>query len=168
MSELVDYIKDNKEKTQHNKHLTFSTGEEEYALHIKDVIDIVGIQEITQMPDQPEYVKGVINLRGRIIPAMDVRLRFHKKERDYDDRTCIIVVEIKGVSVGLIVDRVLEVMEINESNISQPPSFNNDFQNKYISGIGKLEDAVIILLDCKRLLSESEIEILGSLEQVSE
>ena len=154
------------EDTQKGKYLTFSIGSENYGLEIKYVIDIIGIQSITEIPDQPYYVKGVINLRGKIIPTMDVRMRFNKDQREYDDRTCIIVVEINEISVGIIVDRVLEVIEIENENISSPPKFNGDFQNRYIAGIGKQDEneAVIILLDCNKLLNDDEVVEIGMLE----
>lgn len=152
------------EDTQKGKYLTFSIETENYGLEIKYVIDIIGIQSITEIPDQPYYVKGVINLRGKIIPTMDIRMRFNKDTREYDDRTCIIVVEINEVSVGIIVDRVLEVIEIENENISLPPKFNGDFQNRYIAGIGKQDEQVMILLDCNKLLSDDEIAEVGMLE----
>jgi len=154
------------EDTQKGKYLTFSIETENYGLEIKYVIDIIGIQSITEIPDQPYYVKGVINLRGKIIPTMDIRMRFNKEHREYDDRTCIIVVEINELSVGIIVDRVLEVIEIENENISLPPKFNGDFQNRYIAGIGKQEEneAVIILLDCNKLLNDDEVVEVGMLE----
>lgn len=154
------------EDTQRGKYLTFSIGTENYGLEIKYVIDIIGIQSITEIPDQPYYVKGVINLRGKIIPTMDIRMRFGKDEREYDDRTCIIVVEINEISVGIIVDRVLEVIEIENENISLPPKFNGDFQNRYIAGIGKQgeNEPVIILLDCNKLLNDDEIVEVAMLD----
>ncbi|MGB3366951.1 MAG: chemotaxis protein CheW, partial [Acidaminobacteraceae bacterium] len=123
-NEVIDITED----TQRGKYLTFSIGKENYGLEIKYVIDIIGIQSITEIPDQPYYIKGVINLRGKIIPTMDIRMRFNKDYREYDDRTCIIVVEISDLSVGIIVDRVLEVIEIENENISLAPKFNGDFQ----------------------------------------
>lgn len=156
---------DEGEDTQKGKFLTFSIGTENYGLEIRHVIDIIGIQRITTVPDQPDYVIGVINLRGKIIPTMDIRKRFRKDERVYDHRTCIVVLEINGLSVGIVVDRVLEVLYIEDGNISPPPRFNGDFQNKYIAGIGKADENVIILLDCTRLLSIDEINELGLLEQ---
>ena len=156
---------DEMEDTQKGKYLTFEIGSEVYGLEIRYVIDIIGIQKITDVPEQPDYVKGVINLRGKIIPTMDIRRRFKKDDRPYDDRTCIIVVDINGISVGIVVDTVFEVIYIEENDISPPPRFNNDFQNKYIEGIGQSEDKVIILLDCTKLLSIDEVNELGLLEQ---
>lgn len=152
------------EDTQKGKYLTFSLDSEVYGLEIKYVIDIIGVQKITQVPDQPEYVNGVINLRGKIIPTMDIRKRFNKDLRDFDKKTCIIVVDMNGISVGIIVDTVLEVLYIEDDNISAPPRFNGDFQNKYIAGIGKNGEEVMILLDCTRLLSMDELGDVAGLE----
>ena len=101
------------EDTQKDKFLTFSVENENYGLDIKHVTEIIGIQGITQIPHQPHYMKGVINLRGKIIPTMDIRLRFNKEERSYDERTCIIVLNVNELDVGVVVDRVLEVMNKN-------------------------------------------------------
>lgn len=148
------------EDTQKGKFLIFSLGKEEYGFEIKYVTEIIGIQEITQVPGVPEYVRGVINLRGKIIPVMDVRLRFKKENREYDDRTCIIVVEINQLVVGLVVDRVSEVVVIPEEGIAPPPQLGKTFQNKYIKGIGKVGEQVKLLLDLNKLLSEEEAEAL--------
>lgn len=151
------------EDTQKGKYLTFALGLEQYAIEIRHVVDIIGIQEITQVPHQPEYVMGVINLRGKIIPTMDVRRRFNKEAIAYNERTCIIVVELNSISVGLIVDTVLEVIAIPDDQIAEPPAFNSDFKNKFILGIGKVQNEIIILLDCHKLLNEGELDEMKSL-----
>lgn len=146
------------EDTQKGKYLTFALGDEQYAIEIKHVVDIIGIQDITEIPNQPEYIMGVINLRGKIIPTMDVRKRFNKPFNDYNKRTCIIVVELNAVSVGLIVDMVLEVIAIPDEQIAEPPTFNTDFKNKFILGIGKIQNDIVIVLDSDKLLNEGEID----------
>lgn len=146
------------EDTQKDKFLIFSIDKEQYGIEIKYVLEIIGIQKITEVPELPDYVKGVINLRGKIIPVMDVRLRFKKKFRDYDDRTCIIVVQIKDMSIGLIIDRVIEVVDIEEEQITPPPELNKSSSNKYIKGIGKIGEEVKLLIDCDKLLSQEEVE----------
>lgn len=151
--ELLEYEED----TQKGKYLTFSLGKEFYGIEIKYVIEIVGIQTITEVPELPPYIKGIINLRGKIIPVMDVRLRFNKEVRAYDDRTCIIVVELKDISIGLVVDCVSEVLSITDENMSAPPSFSKGCQNKYIKGIGKVESDVKLLLDCEKLLNTEDL-----------
>lgn len=151
------------EDTQKGKYLTFALGVEHYAIEIRHVVDIIGIQEITEVPHQPDYVMGVINLRGKIIPTMDVRKRFNKEVIDYNDRTCIIVVELNAISVGLIVDTVLEVLAIPDDQIAEPPAFNSDFKNKFILGIGKIQNQIVILLDCNKLLNEGEMDELKTI-----
>jgi purine-binding chemotaxis protein CheW len=146
------------EDTQKDRFLTFSLGKETYGIEIKYVTEIIGIQDITEIPELPEYVKGIINLRGKIIPVMDVRLRFKKDAREYNDRTCVIVVDIKDISIGLIVDSVSEVLTIDEQDIVEPPQMSKGLNNKYIKKIGKIGNDVKLLLDCEKLLNEDELE----------
>jgi purine-binding chemotaxis protein CheW len=148
-----------------NKYLTFALGSEVYGIEIRHVTEIIGVQSITPVPELPEYIKGIINLRGKIIPVMDVRLRFRKPFREYNDRTCIIVVDIKEISIGLIVDAVAEVMTIEESNIVSPPDLNQ-LSRRYIQGIGKSGDEVKILLNCDEMLNHQETENLSAIGQV--
>lgn len=166
MSDIEQELIGTDEDTQKDKYLIFSIGKESYGIDIKYVIEIIGIEPITEVPELPDYVKGVINLRGKIIPVMDVRLKFKKEEKEYDDRTCIIVVEIGGISIGLIIDRVVEVANISENNISKPPKVNKnkDNANKYIKGIGKVNNEVRLLIDCDKLLEDDEIEELRDKE----
>ncbi len=148
--------------TQEGKFLTFAVGNEEYGLEIRNVTEIIGIQNITDLPDVPPYVKGVINLRGKVIPVIDVRLRFNFTERDYDERTCIIVVNINGISVGMIVDEVSEVLDIAENNIEAPSNFSQGVSSEYIKAFGKVGDEVKILLDTQKLLFTEDLELLES------
>lgn len=166
MSDFLQEIVENEEDTQKDKYLIFLIGKESYGIDIKYVIEIIGIEPITEVPELPDFVKGVINLRGKIIPVMDVRLKFKKEEKEYDDRTCIIVVEIDGISIGLIIDRVLEVANIDENNIAPPPRINKnkDNANKYIVGIGKVGNEVRLLIDCNKLIEDDEIEGLKNKE----
>lgn len=148
------------EDTQKNKYLTFSLDRETYGIEIKYVTEIIGLQAITQVPELPDYIRGIINLRGKIIPLMDVRLRFRKPEKQYDDRTCIVVVDIDDLFIGLIVDMVTEVMNIGDGDIVSTPDFGNGARNRFIRGIGKVGEEVKLLLDCRNLLSEDEMEEL--------
>lgn len=145
-----DYEED--EDTQADKFLTFILGQEEYGIEIKYVTEIIGIQNIAEVPDMPHYIKGVINLRGKVIPVMDVRLRFGLQEREYDDRTCIIVINIDEQSVGLIVDRVSEVLDIPEAQVEPPPRVRSGGGSRFIQGMGKVGDRVKILLNAHQLL----------------
>lgn len=152
------------EDTQRGKYLTFPLGNEIFGIEIKFVTEIIGIQSITYVPEVPVYVKGIINLRGKIIPVIDVRLKFKKSTVEYDDRTCIIVIDIKDISIGLIVDCVSEVIDIGDENIVPPPSYRTGFQNKYIKGIGKVGKDIKLLLDCEKIMADNEVEILGSVK----
>ena len=160
MSEVYDENKNLEEDTQHGRFLTFTFEEEVYGIEIKYVTEIIGIQSITKVPEVPEYVKGIINLRGKIIPVIDVRIKFGKEAMEYNDRTCIVVIDIIEVSVGLIVDNVDEVLTIDDQEIAAPPANKTGFENRYIKGIGKSGGKVQLLLDCEKLLKNEEIEII--------
>ncbi len=151
------------EDTQKGKFLTFAIGEECYGIEISYVTEIIGIQPITAVPEVPRYVKGIINLRGKIIPVIDIRLKFRKEAVPYDDRTCIVVVDIEELSVGLIVDNVAEVIDIPDENIVLPPDSKTGFHNRYIKGIGKVEKDVKLLLDCNKILSDEESDIIEAI-----
>ena len=144
------------------KYVTFKSGNEYFALRIEYVNEIIVYQEITEIPESEEYIKGLINLRGKIIPVIDVRLRFKQEPFEYTDRTCIIVVNVKNVVVGLIVEQIAEVVEIQEENIIPSPSVGkaDKSQNKYVYAIGKVGDQVKLLLDPDRLLNDEEITAL--------
>ncbi|MEW6172238.1 MAG: chemotaxis protein CheW [Bacillota bacterium] len=144
------------EDTQEDKFLTFFLGDGEYGIEIRHVTEIIGIQNITDVPDMPSYVKGVINLRGKVVPVLDVRLRFGMEERGYDDRTCIVVINIDSHAVGLIVDRVSEVLDIPKNDVEVPPKVKKGEGSRFVKGIGKLGDNVKILLDAPSLLFEKE------------
>ena len=153
---LLDQI-DEEDGAIDDMYLTFELGDEIYGIGIKYVTEIVGIQNITEVPDMPDFVKGVVNLRGQVIPVVDVRLRFHMQERDYDERTCIVVVNIDDIQLGLVVDTVNEVMTISSSSISPPPKVAAANSAQYIKGMGKIGDSVKILLDGQKLLFEDEV-----------
>ncbi len=151
------------EDTLKDKYLTFFTDNQLFGIPIADVVQIVGVQETTSVPDFPNYAKGVINLRGIIIPVIDVRLRLHKEEAGYTEKTCTIVTNINGASIGFIVDSVNEVTNIEKSNISEPPKMGRDYVNTYITGVAKIGDKVVLLLDTQKMLSEREIELITNI-----
>ena len=154
-----DFFDETDDEIQENKFLMCKIGDETYGIDIQHVTDIIELQKITEVPDMPQYVKGVINLRGNVIPVIDMRLRFGMESKEFDDRTVITVVNIKSNSIGFIVDTATEVVDIPEKSIDPPPSFHESGeQKKYIAGLGKLEDQVIILLDMEKLVGEKEIE----------
>ena len=155
-SSLSDALEDRGDND--NKFLTFCLGQEEYGVVILKVREIIGIIGITPVPQLPEYVKGVINLRGKVIPVIDVRLRFGLEERAYNDRTCFIVVRLNNISIGLIVDTVSEVMDIPASDIEPPPKVNKGAASRYIKALGKVDENVKILLDSHKLLFDDEVE----------
>jgi len=163
MTEILDKdIEMEEEDTQKGKYLTFVVGNEVYGIEIRYVTEIIGIQAITEVPELPVYIKGIINLRGKIIPVMVVRLRFNKEPKEYNDRTCVVVVDIGEISIGLIVDSVSEVLDIPDEDIVPPPQVNKA-QNRYIKAIGKVDNKVSLLLDCEKLLKDDEMSELSEI-----
>ncbi|MCP4353528.1 MAG: purine-binding chemotaxis protein CheW [Desulfobacterales bacterium] len=156
-----DFYDEDDEDTQKDRYLTFHLGGEVYGIEIYYVIEIVGMHRITGVPDMPEFVKGVINLRGQIIPIMDVRARFHMEPLEYNDRTCVIVVQLDENTIGLVVDTVDEVAVIPSDNIAPPPTVGRGAKSHYIQGMGKTGDEVKILLDVNKLLFEEELAMLS-------
>jgi len=146
------------------KYLTFTMAEEDYGIGILKVKEIIGMQDITPVPQTPEFVKGVINLRGKVIPVVDLRLRFGIEATEYTERTCIIVVEIRSesgtVQIGIVVDSVSEVMNIKEEEIEDTPTFGTRLDTDYILGMAKMEGGVKILLEIDRVLSGDDIAML--------
>ncbi|MBW2605025.1 MAG: purine-binding chemotaxis protein CheW [Deltaproteobacteria bacterium] len=146
------------------KYLTFSLAKEEYGIGILKVKEIIGMVPVTTVPQTPEFVKGVINLRGKVIPVIDLRLRFGMASIDYTEHTCIIVVEIEGtaetVQIGIVVDSVSEVLNIKSEEIEDTPTFGTKLDTDYILGMAKMEGKVKILLDIDQVLSANEISLL--------
>jgi purine-binding chemotaxis protein CheW len=146
------------------KYLTFTLAEEEYGIGILKVKEIIGMMAITSVPRTPKFVKGVINLRGKVIPVMDLRLKFGMPAIDYTDRTCIIVVEIDTdemtIQIGIVVDSVSEVLNIREEEMENTPSFGTQVDTAYILGMAKIDSGVKILLDIDRVLSTGELKAM--------
>ena len=140
-------------------YLTFPVGTELYGVSITVVTEIVGLQRIMSVPDVPHYIKGVINLRGKVIPLMDVRLRFGIPEKEYDDRTVVIVLQVNDAPVGLIVDGVNEVLDIPDDQIDRAHSFSNSEGRSLVKGLGRMDERVAILLDVSRLVEEEDINM---------
>jgi purine-binding chemotaxis protein CheW len=149
---------------QTGKYLTFTLKNEEYGIGILKVKEIIGMMPITSVPRTPEFVKGVVNLRGKVIPVIDLRLKFSMESIDYSERTCIIVVEVDSESgtvlIGIVVDAVSEVLNIKEQDIEETPAFGTRLNTEYILGMAKMEGGVKILLDIDKVLSPQEIEWL--------
>jgi len=150
------------------KYLTFTLDKEEYGIALLKVKEIIGMISITSVPRTPAYVKGVINLRGKVIPVSDLRLRFEMAAADYTDRTCIIVVEIQGedttIQVGIVVDAVSEVMNIKAEEVEDPPSFGTKVETDYILGMANMDGRVKILLDIDRVLTS---DVIAKTEQAA-
>jgi len=146
------------------KYLTFTLEKESYGIGILKVKEIIGMMSITSVPRTPEFVKGVINLRGKVIPVIDLRLKFSMEPVPYTERTCIIVVEIESktgtVLIGIVVDAVSEVLNIKQEEIEETPAFGSKLNTGYILGMAKMEGGVKILLDIDAVLSTKEVEIL--------
>ncbi|MCP4118099.1 MAG: purine-binding chemotaxis protein CheW [Desulfobacteraceae bacterium] len=166
MAEQTETVKEVAHRA--GKYLTFSLRGEEYGIGILTIKEIIGMMPITSVPRTPGFVRGVINLRGKVIPVVDLRLKFGMEPVDYTERTCIIVVEIeclKGILlIGIVVDSVSEVLNIGDEDIEASPAFGSRLDTNYILGMAKLEGSVKILLDIDRVLNAEEI---AGLEQAS-
>ena len=147
---------------QENKYLTFTLGGEEYGLEILTVREIIGIMNITAVPRTPEYVQGVINLRGKVIPVINLRRKFSLDDADFTEQTCIIVVNIDqnghSLIIGVIVDSVSEVLDIKDTEIEPPPAFGEKVDIRFIWGLAKINDSIKILLDIEKILLSEELE----------
>lgn len=140
------------------KYLTFWTDGQLFGIPIAHVVQIVGIQRVTEVPEFPHYAKGIINMRGSIIPVIDARLRLGKQEAEYNERTCIIVTNISENLVGFIVDEVDAVMVVKDEQISPPPQFGGSSES-FLTGIGKLEEKVILLMDTRKMVGADELSL---------
>lgn len=145
------------------KYLTFVLGEEEYGIDITKVKEIIGVMEVTHIPRTPPFIKGVINLRGKVIPVMDLRLKFGMPELAYTNETVFIVVEVGGALIGIVVDTVREVLNIHEAEIEPPPQFGSKLDTAFILGMGKVQGKVKILLDIEKTITAEDTVILASM-----
>ena len=150
--------------SREGKHLTFTLAGEDYGIGILKIREIIGMMPIASVPQAPDFVKGVINLRGRVIPVIDLRLRFGMPAMDYTERTCIIVVQIDlqntPLNIGIVVDSVSEVLNISGGDIENAPAFGTRLNTDYILGMAKIEGGVKILLDIDKVLTQNEIGML--------
>ena len=153
---------------QGGKFLTFALGNEEYGIPIQKVKEIIGIMDITCIPRTPQFIKGVINLRGKIIPIMDLRLKFGLEEKEYNQRTCIIVVEINIAEtkrqMGIVVDTVSEVVNIQKGDIEPPPQYGASLDTRFLTGMGKVKGKVILMLDIEQVLNSEEMVLLKEIK----
>ncbi len=149
-----------KTKATEGKFLTFVLNDEVYGIEILKVREIIGLMDITNVPQTPDYMKGVINLRGKVIPVIDLRLKFSMPEGVHTQETCTIVVEVDNTSIGIIVDNVSEVMEIKGDEIENAPQFGRGIDTDFIMGLGKTKETIVILLDIAKVLSAEEMAIV--------
>ncbi|MEG3006703.1 MAG: chemotaxis protein CheW [Oscillospiraceae bacterium] len=157
MEKMISQLSDQVRNLEiEDKYLTFLTDNQLFGVSIAQIMQIVGMQEITPIPEFPKYMKGIINLRGNIIPVMDMRLRLNRDEISYNERTCIIVANIQEKFVGLIVDEVDEVRNISQENVSLPPKVKSN-ENNFVSGVAKLENKIALILDLLKILNFDEI-----------
>jgi len=147
--------------TRMSKYLTFNLGDEVYGLEILRVREIIGLMDITKVPRMPNFVRGVINLRGKVIPVVDLRLKFGMDAAEDTKETCIIVVDLDDMLMGIVVDCVSEVLDIDEQDIDEAPEFGVSVSTDFILGMGKARDKVIILLDISKVLTTGEIAMLA-------
>ena len=147
--------------TKINSYLSFNLGEEEFAAHVGKVLNILEMTRITEVPKSPEYMKGVINLRGTVLPVVDTRIKFGMTPTEYTTNTCIVVMEVdmEGdiVQVGALVDSVQAVLELEDSQIQPPPSIGSKYKSEFIYGMAKVDDRFIMLLDMEKVFSSDEI-----------
>ena len=146
------------------KYLTFNLMEEYYGINVDRILQIIAIPDITKIPKTPAYVKGVINLRGKIIPVIDLRLRFKLPEQEYNDRTSIVIIKIKldknEIFIGIIVDKVIEVLDIHANEIEKTPTFGVELDTQFILAMAKVKNKVATLLDISKILTDIELSQL--------
>lgn len=157
---MSEWIGSNADNALKNQYLTFWADNQLFGVSIVNVMQIIRMQKILEIPDYPAFAKGIINLRGSIVPILDIRMRLGKPESEYNERTCIIIVDIRGKLYGIAVDLVNEVMEILPEQISPPPRMGGVSVNEYLFGVAKLEEKVVMMLDCTKLLKDEEFEKL--------
>ncbi len=150
--------------TQINSYLTFKLGEEEFAAHVSKVLNILEMTRVTKVPKAPPYMKGVINLRGMVLPVVDTRIKFGMEATEYTDKTCIVVMDLNMegdiVHVGALVDEVVAVLEIDDNQIKPPPSIGNTYNTEFITGVANIDDKFIMILDMEKIFSTTEISDL--------
>lgn len=166
MSDELEEVLEEEDSSSQRMFMTFKCGKESFGIEIKYVEEIIQYQSITPVPEVEDYIKGLINLRGKIIPVIDVRMRFGQEPLEYNDRTCIIVITVGNMTVGLIIESIAMVVTIDEQDILPPPSLSHGVeQNKYVYGIGKTGDSVKLLLDPEKIIRGVDVEILTEKEE---
>lgn len=155
-----EFDEEDEEDTLNGRYLIFSIETRHYGIEIEHITEIVGLQTITEVPDMPDFIKGVINLRGKIIPLIDMRTRFKLPEIAYTDKTSVIILRMQTQYVGLIVDMVREVIKISEDQMEEAPRFGDREKNRFVKALAKVKEEVKVLLEVEKLLAEGEIATL--------
>lgn len=166
--DTLSAVLQNENEDAAGKYLTFVLEDESYGLEILKVREIIGLMAITPVPKTPDYIKGIVNLRGKVIPVVDLRLKFGLEEVEATDETCIIVIDLGSSTTGILVDTVDEVLDIGGNSIEDSPDFGSSVDTEYILGIAKTDGGVKLLLDIDKALSSSDILKLHELSKVSE
>ncbi len=156
------------EDTQKGKFMTFQTGKEYFGISISYVNEIIAMQPITAIPEVDDYIKGLINLRGKIIPVIDVRVRFKMEPKEYTDRTCIIVIDVKSTVIGLIVEKIAEVDTIMDDDVIPPPTLGHHEHNKYVYGLARTGDTMKLLIDPEKLIKQDDMNMLETMQDNEE
>jgi purine-binding chemotaxis protein CheW len=158
-------------KSDLGSYLSFKLSDEVFAVHVNEVLNILEMTKITSVPKAPKYLKGVINLRGMVLPIVDARLKFNMEEKEYTTNTCIIVMDLESnseiVHVGFIVDQVLEVLELDKEQIGPPPSLGTNYKAEFITGMANVNDEFVMLLNMEKIFSLNELSLLKT-ENVAE
>lgn len=161
---MEDTLIDNEIRLHSGKYLTFNLKDEQYGINVDFILQIIAIPDITPIPRTPNFVKGVINLRGKIIPVIDLRIRFGLTEQAYNDRTSIVIIKLKKdhteIYIGVIVDKVIEVLDIHEKDLEKTPAFGIQLDTDYILCMAKVKSKVVTLLNINKVLSEDELTLL--------
>ncbi|WP_294966327.1 chemotaxis protein CheW [Sulfurimonas sp.] len=158
-------IKKNKKLTSANRYLTFCVDDEKYGIHISRIKEIIATINITHIPKTPAFVKGVINLRGSIIPVVDIRLKFGMEEKEMDINTAIIIYEVDKASIGFIVDQVDDVLSIDKDHIAEAPHFGSNIDTSFIENVAEVENDVIMLLNLEKIFEAEELLDISKLEK---
>lgn len=161
----MDTNKQTKELESINRFLTFFVDEEQYGIDISKIKEIIAPIAITHIPKTPEFVKGVINLRGSIIPVVDIRLKFEMQARDMNEETAIIIYEVNNVSIGFIVDKVEDVLTFDDEHISEAPRFGSNIDTSFIESVAEVDNDVIMLLNLEKIFEPQELLEIGKLEK---
>ena len=161
----MDNTKENSELASVNRFLTFFVDEEQYGIDISKIKEIIAPISITHIPKTPDFVKGVINLRGSIIPVVDIRLKFEMQARDMNEETAIIIYEVNKVSIGFIVDKVEDVLTFDDEHISEAPRFGSNIDTSFIESVAEIDNDVVMLLNLERIFEPEELLEIGKLEK---